>query len=92
MSEIHDAQAAEIARLTTALAEANAARKAWRGERNNLADENTALHAQNARLRRALNWIAVTFTEDSHGNMKTLAASDYQAHARAALAGEKEPT
>jgi hypothetical protein len=44
------------------------------------------LAAENRALRAALNWIAHTFTEDSHGNVKTLPASDYQKHALAALA------
>lgn len=48
-------------------------------------EERDALRARVAQLEAALEWIAITFTEDSHGNMKTLPASDYQDHARVAL-------
>lgn len=47
--------------------------------------ERDALRTRVEKLEAALEWIAITFTEDSHGNMKTLPASDYQDHARAAL-------
>lgn len=40
-----------------------------------------------ARLKAGLTWIAHTFTEDSHGNMKTLPASAYQKHACDVLRG-----
>lgn len=55
-----------------------------------LAAEIAALVAERDELRGALSWIAHTFTEDSHGNMKTLPASDYQKHAIAALERKKE--
>ena len=57
-----------------------------------IADVIARLRARIAKLESALIWIAVTFTEDSHGDVKTLPAREYQAHAHAALAGEKETT
>lgn len=47
-----------------------------------LAERDAAL----AEARNALIYIAHTFTEDSHGNVKSLPAMDYRNRARAALA------
>jgi hypothetical protein len=48
--------------------------------------------AEIARLTRTLIWIAHTYTEDSHGNMKTLPAADYQKAAKDCLAALKPDT
>ena len=53
-------------------------------------DTITALIAENERMRQSLVRIAHTFTENSHGDMSCLPASEYQRMARAALRKEGE--
>lgn len=76
---------AEVERLTKRVAE-------WRSEYHAAQKgldlyrrKNVELVAKNERLRAALRNIAHTFTENSHGDMKTLPAHQYQAMARIAL-------
>jgi outer membrane murein-binding lipoprotein Lpp len=80
-----------IERLTKELDDANSETDQMRRERGQYCLAMQRAEAELATAREALTAIAHTFTEDSHGNMKTLSATEYQAIARAALPATPEP-